>query len=131
IERVRKDGLKLHHEALVKMEILHERQVDILHRRTLQDIDSRVSEPSDACRVVADRIIVGATGDLEGGDVEPVGRSGPACWRKAGAGDTVGPAAQGVRVGWIEAVEARREELARLQSHNGRNAPAAEYGLGR
>src|ERR1700738_4993589 len=59
IERIGEDSLELHLQALMHREVLQQRQVDVLHRRSLQDIDSGVSKSSDAGRIGADRVAIG------------------------------------------------------------------------
>ena len=72
VESVRESGLEPQRAALSEPELLHQSQVDVLHRRSLQDVDARVAEPADVIGTVANRVVVRATWHPESGDVKPV-----------------------------------------------------------
>src|SRR6266851_1411227 len=65
IEGIGEYSLELYLQALMNREIFQQGQVDVLHRRPLQDIDSGVTKPSDAGWVVADRVAIGTTRDFK------------------------------------------------------------------
>ncbi len=94
-------------------------------RRCLQDVHAGVAEPADIRGIVAIRIVVRAAGHLESRDIEPVVDALIRGIQRR-SGDHVGPPADGVGVGRIEAIKARSEPLAGLQGDHRRQAPAAQ-----